>query len=116
MPELLSSEDWPAGFMYPNSFIRVVDLGLTNLDPWIILEGDLLRRRMRGMQERYPERQLVPIAMRGDNDDVACWDVSRPGKVVVIHDFADPGYEYVGEFNNFADWFRSAVDDMLNFE
>jgi hypothetical protein len=116
MPELLSSDDWPAGFSYPDLFLRIVDLGLTNLEPWLILEGDALRHRVHGMRERYPVRQLVPIAMRGDDDDVACWDVERPGKVVIIHDYAGVGFEYVGEFDNFADWFRAAIDDMIGFE
>lgn len=116
MADLLSSDDWPNGFSYPDLFIRIVELGLTNLEPWLILDGEALRQRARGMHLRYPGRQLVPIAMRGDNDDVACWDASRPGKVVIIHDYADPGYEYVDEFDSFADWFKSAIDDMINFE
>jgi hypothetical protein len=116
MAELLSSDEWPKSFSYPRLFIRIVELGLTNLEPWLILEGEALRRRAHGMRHRYPDRELVPIAMRGDNDDVACWDVSRLGKVVVIHDYADSGYEYVNEFDGFSDWFRTAIDEMIGFE
>lgn len=43
MAELLSLEDLPEGFDYPSEFIRVVELGMVNLEPWWILEGDLLR-------------------------------------------------------------------------
>jgi len=114
--DLLSSDDWPNGFSYPGLFIRIVELGLRNLEPWLILEGEALRLRVRGMRLRYPMRHLVPIAMRSYNDDVACWDASRPGKVVIIHDYADSGYEYVNEFDSFSDWFKSAIDDMMNFE
>jgi hypothetical protein len=77
-----------------------VELGLTNLEPWWIITGDLLRDRHVELLRRYPQRALVPFARRQDNDDVACWDVST-GKVIVIHDFASPGSETRGEFADF---------------
>ena len=58
--DLLTSVDLPAGFDYPAEFMRVVELGLTDLEPWWIFDGDQLRQRMIGLHERYPGRQLVP--------------------------------------------------------
>jgi hypothetical protein len=92
MAELLSIADLPEGFGYPLEFVRVVELGLTQLEPWWVLEGDRLRTRYRGLRERYPSRTLVPFALRQDCDDVACFELNRPG-VVIIHDFASPGWE-----------------------
>jgi hypothetical protein len=43
MADLLSITDLPKGFEYPREFVRVVELGLTNLEPWWIIDGDLLR-------------------------------------------------------------------------
>ncbi|TMK51016.1 MAG: hypothetical protein E6G66_06680 [Actinobacteria bacterium] len=40
MADLLSIDDLPPDFEYPQEFIRVVELGLTNLEPWWILEGE----------------------------------------------------------------------------
>ena len=115
MADLLSLVDLPAGFTYPPEFIRVVELGLTNLEPWSILSGDLLRDRHIGLERRYPLRTLVPFARRQDNDDVACWDLNR-GTLVLVHDFAAPGSEHRGDFPDFYAWLRRAIEDLIEFE
>jgi hypothetical protein len=116
MAELLSIDDLPEGFDYPAEFIRVVELGLTNLEPWRIVEGALLRQRFTGLQQRFPQRRLVPFARRQDNDDVACWDLDT-GDVVVVHDFASPGWERNGaRFPDFYAWLSQAVKDLIEFD
>ena len=114
MADLLSITDLPKGFEYPREFVRVVELGLTNLEPWWIIDGDLLRDRFLGLRKRYEKRSLVPFATRQDNDDVACWDIDT-AKVAIIHDFASPGFELRGEFPNFYAWLRQAVEDLIAF-
>jgi hypothetical protein len=100
MADLLTIAELPEGFDYPAEFIRVVELGLTDLEPWWIFDGDQLRRRAIGLRERYPERQLVPFARRQDNDDVACWDLDH-GDVAVVHDLASAGWEQRGRFPDY---------------
>ena len=113
---LFSTKELPDGFTYPAAFERVVDLGLTNLEPWhITLDVEFLRARVKGFRERYPYREIVPFAHRQDNDDVACWQVDRPGEVLIIHDFASPGYELNEEFPSFEAWFKSAIDAMFEW-
>ncbi len=114
MALLLTLDDLPDGFSYPEEFIRVVELGLTNLEPWWIMDGDLLRVRQTGIESRYPSRKLVVFAMRQDNDDVACWDLDQGG-VVVVHDFASAGYETREHYSDFYCWFRQAIDDLVGF-
>ncbi|MFF1019960.1 hypothetical protein ACFYLI_19220, partial [Proteus mirabilis] len=55
-------------------------------------------------KKRYPNRNIIPFAHREDNDDVACWDKNSRHQVIIIHDFASEGYEYVGKFDSFWDW------------
>jgi hypothetical protein len=115
--DLLPVEDLPRGFWYPPSFVRVVELGLTHLEPWHVLEGAALRERKDGLSERFPARELVPFASRQDNDDVACWDLVHGGdRVVVIHDFAAPGWENRDEYPDFYAWLRQAVEDLIDFD
>jgi hypothetical protein len=116
MAELITSEDLPAGFSYPVSFLRIVGLGLVDLEPWFILDGEGLYERYRGLQERYQARELVPFARWQDNDDVACWDGGEGSKVLVIHDFADPGWELRRVLPSFYAWLRQAVEDLIEFE
>jgi hypothetical protein len=115
MAELLSIADLPEDFEYPPELVRVVELGLTQLEPWWVLEGDLLRTRYRGLRERYPSRTLVPFAIREDRDDVACFELNRPG-VVIIHDFASPGWEQREQLPDFYSWLRRAIDDLIEFD
>lgn len=115
MADLLSAVDLPCGFEYPREFVRVVELGLTSIEPWWIIDGERLRRRFVALRDRYPGRSLVPFAIRQDNDDVACWDTAA-GNVAVVHDFASPGHEQRSEFGDFYAWFRRAVEDFIEFE
>lgn len=114
--QLLNKNEAPEWFNYPHEFLRVVEQGLLDFDPWIILQHQQLRTRFVGLRERYPNRSLVPFARREDNDDVACWDKNKPGIIVVIHDFSSPGYESKEEFNCFWDWLRSALEATIAFE
>jgi hypothetical protein len=114
MAELLSVSDLPSDFEYPRQFVRVVELGLTRLEPWWIIEGALLRERRAGMKERYPSRTLVPFAVRQDRDDVACF-AAGGDQVLIIHDFADAGFEQRGELPDFNGWLRCAIDDLIEF-
>lgn len=117
MPELLATEELPPGFSYPASFVRVAELGLTNLEPWHVIQGPRLRERNEGLARRFPARVLVPFAERQDNDDVACWDVAvGAGVVVVVHDFASPGWEDRGQHVDFHSWLRQAIEDLIDFE
>lgn len=114
MADLLSIADLPERFDYPAAFVRVVELGLTQLEPWWILESDLLRERHRGLASRYPDRTLVPFAARQDRDDVACFDLES-GNIAVVHDFADAGWERRANFESFNDWLRQAIEDLIDF-
>jgi hypothetical protein len=115
MGDLLTVHDLPKGFDYPSEFLHVVERGLLELEPWRILTGDLLRRRAEGLGHRYPERMLVPFAARQDNDDVACWDTSLPGQVVIVHDFSSGGWEGHGGFPDFVSWLQSVFNEFIEW-
>lgn len=116
MIQLPAKEEIPQWLSYPGALLRVADLGLANLHPWLIMSRDQVLARLEGLRKRYPGRELVPFARRLDCDDLACFERSSPGTVVVIHDFASSGWENRKNFSSFEDWFRSAIDDMLTFE
>lgn len=115
MGYLLGLSDVPDGFSYPASFVRVIELGLVDLEPWQILEGDWLFARYTGLAARYPGRVLVPFARRQDNDDVACWQVGSH-EVLIIHDFDDSGRELRETLPSFYAWLRRAIEDLIEFD
>ncbi len=114
--DLLSSDELPDGFRYPAAFERIVGLGLIELEPWSVLDAQSQRARMAGLAKRYPDRRLIPFAARQDNDDVACWQVGDPKSVLLIHDFASPGWEHRATYPSFYDWFRQAIQDLIDFD
>lgn len=114
--DLLRPDELPAGLRYPPAFLRLIDRGLVYFEPWFVMEGELLRGRLAGLAERYPSRKLLPFARREDNDDVACWDADRPGNVVIVHDYASPGWERRAELDDFYMWIRLALEDMVAYD
>lgn len=110
--ELADRWSWPGGY------VRIVELGLVDLEPWYFLGGEELAVVRAGLAQRYPERELLPFARRQDGDDVACFDLlARRGdpEVLLIHDHADAGWELGGELSCFWDWFRQAVEDVISW-
>lgn len=108
---LLKKEELPEWFEYPKELNIILKQNLLNFEPWIILTDDRLKTRFEGIQKRYANRDLVPFARREDNDDVACFD--RQQDVVIIHDFASPGYEGGNNPMAFWDWFKLIVEHMI---
>jgi len=114
--ELLNEDELPDGFTYPNALCKIVELGLVNLDVWYFMTKEQVIVRQKGLKERYPNRRLLPFARRGDNDDIACFEIGQGEKVFVIHDFASSGYEQRQIFNCVWDWFKYAIDIMIDYD
>ena len=114
--DLLSEKELPQGFRYPRQFNHILDLGLTELQPWYLLEGKPLRDTMAGLAKRYTDRTLIPFARRQDNDDIACWQAASNEEVFIIHDFASSGWEQHGHFPSFYAWLRRAIEDLIEFD
>jgi len=106
----------PKNFKYPDSFLKVIRLNLLDFDLWYLMNEDQVLQRLKGLHMRYPDRVLIPFARRDDNDDIACFEVGKNEEVQIIHDFASSGYEQRKSYITFWDWFRDAIDEMIDFE
>ena len=111
--ELYNASSKYPDFEYPYGLEKVAELGLVDLDIWFLMDAPFAESYSTSMAERYPERKLVPFAKRTDNDDVACFEVGKPGKIEIIHDFADPGWEQRAEYDDFWEWFADAVSLLI---
>ena len=104
--------DLPESFQYPREFVRTVELGLINFEPWLILTGEALFEKYIGLRQRYPGKGYVPFASKQDNDDVVCW-TSGP-TVLTVHDYASSGWESRGRgYDDFNSWLRAAVEEYI---
>ena len=101
------------GFVYPESYIKIIELNLLDFDYWYIMDEEQALKRLAGLRERYPERYLVPFARRDDNDDIACFDISEPEKVQIIHDFASSGNEQRRTYDDLREWLQDAVSELI---
>lgn len=113
--EILKSRLEINEFHYPDSFLKAVELNLLDFDLWYIMDEERVLNRLKGLKERYPNRELIPFARRDDNDDIACFEVGKGEKVHVIHDFASEGYEQRKEYSDFWAWLDDAVSEMIEF-
>ena len=115
MIELPSDKELPISFKYPKEFLWVLENGVNQLTPWIILDKEFILSRYSSLRKRYPSRNLFPFASRQDCDDLACWDLNDNNKIKIIEDYtrANP-FEDV-TYDTFLDWFRQAIDDMIDF-
>ena len=97
---------------------KLLELELINFKPWKILLTKVGMDYSKELKKRYPNRELIPFAVRTDCDDVACWDLSKSNsnKVYIIHDFASVGWEQQEVFENFENWLKYALDVMFNFD
>ena len=97
---------------------RVMELELTNVEPWFFYsEQKDFDTRVQGLKTRFPNLELIPFARREDCDDIVCWEKSHgPQKVFLIHDFSSWGWDKRKQYEDFWEWYRSAINDMIAHE
>lgn len=112
---MLTMRDRPAWLVYPRAFCHLVEQSFVHVPPWHLFEAQEALVRLRGLADRYPSRELLPFAYRQGDDDIACWSRGEGEKVYVIHDFASPGWESGGQFEDTWSWLRAAVEDCIKW-
>ncbi len=111
MIKILNQNEKPNWVEYPLEYLNLINTEKEEFLPWYLLDKEQLLIRYNGLKKRYPTRNLFPFARHDDNDDVACWEKNKPGKVILIHDFAASGYEDKMEFENFNEWYIFVIND-----
>lgn len=105
-------KDFPNCVEIPERYLELLKYEQDSFLPWFLFDKEDLIYRYHGLQERYPRRELLPFARHDYSDDVACWEKGKPGRVIIIHDFASPGYENRYEFTSFDEWYQFILSVM----
>jgi hypothetical protein len=111
---LFSPEQLPAGFRYPEIFLKIVESNeLPHIEPWwfLCIHEETALFWLKSLKAQYPSRTLVPFAKLEDSDDVACFDgcdASDNPVVKCVHAFASAGWEDRGEARDFSCWLVEA--------
>lgn len=102
----------------PEGYFRIFELGLSNIRPWALLSTAEALALYDELRRQYTDKQYVPFARRLDTDDVACIvpSAANPEQVLLVHLFASPGWEVDEQFDSFWEWYRVAVDAMIELE
>jgi len=101
-------------FEYPTGYEKLKELNLIDFDYWYFISDDQLEKRFIGMSERYPNRRYVPFARRDDSDDIACFEKDKGEAVIIVHDFASEGFEERKQYNNIWEWFKDAINELID--
>ena len=112
-PEVINRD-----YHLPKAYFRVHELGLLNLDIWrFIQDKDEFHALSTTIGKDYTSSILVPFARRVDNDDIACFVVSHRdysvNEVVIAHLYSGAEFEESARQKSFWDWFRLAVNEMI---
>jgi hypothetical protein len=107
MAKLIPLAELSPGFAYPAEYLRVVDLGLIDLEPWRIVEGRTLFAIYEPFADAFPNEHLVSSVRFTENDDVVCWHPAA-GEIVTV-DPSDRHWYSNGNHENFWAWFRRAI-------
>ncbi len=111
----MNLNNFPSWLELDEGYLSLIDRKIFDLTPWEILLGDDYLERYESLKKNYPDRNLVPFFCRQDNDDIACWEKGEESKVIVIHNFAYPGWENNKVYDGFWSWFKDAVEDMIDW-
>lgn len=99
-------EDFPSWVNMPTQYFSLIKFDQVKFSPWFFFDRKELMIYCDGLKERYPNRALFPFAKYAYSDDIACLEKENPGKVIIIHDYASPGWEQRHIFDSFEDWFE----------
>ncbi len=101
-----TTNDFPSWIKLPEKYSELLKHPQEEFLPWYLFDRKRLLYRHEGLKERYPARTLFPFARHDYSDDVACWEKDKNEKVMIIHDFASPGYESRFVFPSFDAWYE----------
>ena len=104
--------------LLPQGYFRIVELGLTNVNPWHFLSTEECLAMLQELERQYAPVLYFPFARREDNDDVACVIQSHdnPEAITIVHMYASAGWEVDAEYVTFWNWYRNAVEDLIEVE
>lgn len=113
---LLSDRDRPDWLTYPPELVDFVTLVTAEkVGPWdlfpavdVLVHASLLKKRL--------GRDLIPFANRTDREDLACFEKGQGGKVLIIHDNTDPGWENEGEYPSVIEWIRDVEEEARHWD
>ncbi|GAB3887610.1 hypothetical protein GCM10028825_18890 [Spirosoma agri] len=108
--QLLPTSVTPEWFEYPESVLVLLKLGLLNIKPWKVLTGEQLL----AYNSRYAQKQIVPFAIRLDNDDIVCWSLKHDKKLV-LWDETEMGFKSDEVYKDVWAWLTVATQDMIDF-
>lgn len=104
----------------PPQYSRLVQHGLTGLriPPWYILDVPEAASMTQCVADLFPARRFVVFAMRGDRDEVLCWDANQMDhRIYSIEGYNNgPQWSTITSRGSVYDWLRSAICEMMDFE
>ena len=115
----LSLLDLPGWFKYPQKLIFLLEQEDIDFGSWQLLHSKWLTVFDLGLKKRYPDPKVIPFARRVGTDDVACFDISKESAqpiVLIIHDYAAPGWEKRDTFDSFDQWLKSAKLENIELD
>jgi hypothetical protein len=104
----------------PFPLVRMARLGVQDISPWHMIQRvEHVQSLLAGARRENPTRNLVPFAIRGDQDEAAFFELDRASNgrvpIVMLH-WGVPIDDLANDrWPSFDDWFREAVAEFYEF-
>lgn len=106
--EPLKPEDLPYWVQITAFLKEKLEQDSEEISPWLFADRKFFQASQDWLQNLYKNRTLFCFAHREDSDDIACFEMSKPGKVIIVHNAEEPGFEAGPEFVSFEAWYEYA--------
>ena len=90
--EIFNTDGLEFDFDYPDGLERLIALKLINFDLWYLMSREQTIVILNQIGMNGNRRGLIPFARRGDNEDIACFEIVNNEKVVVLKNCEYLGY------------------------
>lgn len=106
-PQLTPPLAWPPGY-------RTLALSPLSacLDPWMLLRGNHFTWALGVVRAGFPAHDLLPFAKDMRSDDMACFDLSRLPRIVLV-DWPDGSQRIERDYNDLEAWLGTVLIDVL---
>ena len=109
---ILPAGELPAWFKYPAGLKLLVSHGTVDFVTWRFPEAAWASETYAFLRTRYA-RELYPVAYRVGSDDCVCLERGSGETMKIINGYTTKGAETEKEFSSFWEWFRYAIDELV---
>lgn len=107
---VLENSDFPDWVKPNNEMLNIIKIDSQDMLPWSFVDKESVSAVNIFICHTYNTRTLFCFAYREDSNAIACFEKTKPGKVVIVYNDDEPGFEAGPEFISFEAWYNYTLN------